>query len=80
MYNYFNTFDREGNNLAACAHPSLDPDLFFDGARLKQAKETCGGCPLKQACAEFAIKEKVIEGVWGGLSEEDRKFMRKRER
>lgn len=57
-----------------------DPDVFFPigstGPALDQierAKRICQPCPVKKACLEWAIETHQECGVWGGLSEEERK-------
>jgi WhiB family redox-sensing transcriptional regulator len=69
---------REGG---ACAHD--DPDLYFPisstGSALRQiakAKATCAGCPVRQACLEFALEHDLIHGIWGGTTPEDRQAWR----
>lgn len=66
---------------AVCSD-SLDPDFWFPENN-KQMKEDlpvlkiiCGACPHQAACAEFAIKEDIQEGVWGGLSPRERTALR----
>lgn len=65
----------------ACAH--ADPDLFFPisstGRALGQiakAKATCAGCPVRQACLEFALDQDLMHGIWGGATPEDRRAWR----
>jgi WhiB family redox-sensing transcriptional regulator len=61
-----------------------DPELFFvphdnlDRPRYeKKAKEICGHCPVKEPCLAWAIKNGERSGVWGGLSEKERRRMRR---
>lgn len=56
-----------------------DPELFFplgvSGAAVAQAEEAkrvCRGCPVMDECRAWADANKVTDGVWGGMSEEDR--------
>jgi WhiB family redox-sensing transcriptional regulator len=42
-------------------------------AREAAAKEICRGCPVLDACREFALGQEEIYGVWGGLGETDRR-------
>lgn len=51
---------------APCA--STDPDLFYDHATVTHAKKICATCPLRAACASYAIRAGETWGVWGGLS------------
>lgn len=62
---------------AVCSDPWIDPDTFFTLSRIDEAKEICDGCPIKAQCALYAIENADIVGVWGGLSDADRKLLRK---
>lgn len=68
---------------AACL--SADPDLFFPvgsaGTALDQvrdAKRVCAGCPVLADCLEWALAAGGLEGVWGGLTAEERSARRRR--
>jgi WhiB family redox-sensing transcriptional regulator len=60
---------------AACRHDP-DPDAWFaeasEKARLGHALATCGGCPVRSQCRDFAMAHRVQYGIWGGLTEQDR--------
>jgi WhiB family redox-sensing transcriptional regulator len=60
---------------ARCAQ--TDPELFFDLRTEKAAVEICVDCPLMQMCADYALKNEIEHGVWGGLTERNRKTIRK---
>lgn len=66
-----------------------DPSLFFhpEGergptreARIAAAKAICSGCPVQVQCADHALKVREPYGVWGGLSEDDREEIYRRQR
>ncbi|MEV8396325.1 WhiB family transcriptional regulator [Streptomyces niveus] len=61
---------------AACA--SVDPEVFFPdrGRPARPALQVCMGCPVRRQCAEHAIPNET-HGVWGGLSEKERKALRR---
>jgi WhiB family redox-sensing transcriptional regulator len=63
---------------AACR--DLDTSLFFpeSEADAHEAKEVCAGCPVREACLEFALSTRQHDGVWGGLTESERKRVRRR--
>src|SRR5699024_7243525 len=70
----------------ACAAPEVDPDLHFpDGTedslpgrrQIQQAKTVCASCPVIAQCREYGMSEP--HGVWGGLSERERRDIRARE-
>ena len=42
------------------------------------AKATCAGCPVRTECLEYALSVPVKEGVWGGLTEDERHSERRR--
>jgi WhiB family redox-sensing transcriptional regulator len=65
-------------NLAACR--KVDPDLFFpigeNMAARRQAEEAkahCRPCPVREKCLEWALKARQDAGVWGGMSEPERR-------
>lgn len=58
---------------ARCDDPNISPEVFFSPLTVKDAIEYCLECPLMMKCAEFAIKEGIQDGVWGGLTETDRR-------
>lgn len=61
---------------AACV--GEDPELFFPerGEETLQAKIICFGCPVRAECQEHGIRHEHI-GIWGGLSERERRRRRK---
>lgn len=71
--------DTDWRQRASCRETS-DPDLFFPlgttGPALDQieaAKAICHRCPVKRNCLEWAISTHQESGIWGGLSEEERR-------
>jgi len=58
----------------------VDPELFFPerGASTKEAKEVCRGCVVREDCLEYAIANGEKFGIWGGLSERERRRIRRR--
>ena len=59
----------------------IDPAIFFpsDGIGVQVAQRICAECPVRVACLEYALENKVDHGVWGGSSErERRRILRKR--
>lgn len=56
-----------------------DPDLWFSvGAREhKAAKLICRTCPVKDACLAYAMDAPVDHGIWGGLTERERRRYRR---
>ena len=58
---------------ALCAE--TDPEAFFPekGESVKPAKRVCGSCPVRPQCLRFALENRERFGVWGGLSERERR-------
>ena len=54
-------------------------DLFFPerGASTRAAKAICGECAVRADCLEFAITTGEKFGIWGGMSERERRRVRK---
>ena len=63
---------------AACR--GLDPELFHPerGEVTDQAKHVCFGCPVRDECLTYALTHFEKFGIWGGLSERERRPLRKR--
>lgn len=56
-----------------------DPDLFFPerGASTRTAKSICRECSVQTMCLEFAIVSSEKFGIWGGMSERERRKIRR---
>jgi WhiB family redox-sensing transcriptional regulator len=62
---------------AACR--GSDPDaLFVQGAAQNRAKAVCFGCPVRAECLADALDNRVEFGVWGGLTERERRALLRR--
>lgn len=57
----------------------VDPDLFFPerGASTREAKEVCRGCVVQNDCLEYALANGEKFGIWGGMSERERRRIRR---
>ncbi len=64
-------------DLANCR--GANPDLFFPerGASTRTAKSICRECSVRPECLEFAITSSEKFGIWGALSERERRKIRK---
>lgn len=69
---------------AACRH--RDPELFFPIGttgpamlQIEEAREVCRGCPVKDPCLQWALESGVDHGVWGGLTEDERRSLKRRQ-
>jgi WhiB family redox-sensing transcriptional regulator len=56
----------------------VDPELWFPdrGGDTRPAKEVCRGCPVRTECLEYALGNSERFGIWGGLSERERRALR----
>ena len=62
---------------AACVH-HREVDFFpARGESVRDAKAVCACCPVRVQCLDFALRLKVAHGVWGGLSERERRSLRR---
>jgi WhiB family redox-sensing transcriptional regulator len=57
-----------------------DPEAFFPekGGSTRDAKKICASCEVKAQCLEYALENDERFGIWGGLSERERRKLRKR--
>lgn len=57
--------------------PEKADELFFHAARdraaVEEAKSICGSCPVKKACFDYALDNEIRQGIWGGLTEAERR-------
>lgn len=62
---------------ALCAQ--TDPEAFFPekGGSTRDAKRVCNECPVREACLDYAMENDERFGIWGGLSERERRRLRK---
>ena len=62
---------------ALCAQ--TDPEAFFPekGGSTREAKRICLGCEVKDACLEYALAKDERFGIWGGLSERERRRLKR---
>jgi WhiB family redox-sensing transcriptional regulator len=62
-----------------------DPELFFPIGntgpallQIEEAKAVCRRCPVMEQCLQWALETGQDAGVWGGLSEDERRAMKRR--
>ncbi len=57
----------------------VDQDLFFPerGHSTREAKEVCQECVVREDCLEYALANGKKFGIWGGLSERERRRIRR---
>lgn len=63
-----------------------DPELFWPigttGSAVPQIAEAvavCWTCPVRETCLRYALDNGITEGVWGGLPEDERRSLKRRE-
>ncbi|MER7131573.1 WhiB family transcriptional regulator [Streptosporangium saharense] len=68
---------------AACR--DVDPELFFPIGntgpalmQIEEAKQVCRTCNVSEACLKWALESGQDAGVWGGLSEDERRALKRR--
>ena len=68
-----------GDWVSSAACRSADPDaLFVQGAAQNRAKLVCVGCPVRTECLADALDNRVEFGVWGGMTERERRALLRR--
>jgi WhiB family redox-sensing transcriptional regulator len=68
---------------AACRE--VDPELFFPIGntgpalfQIEDAKSVCRRCPVVESCLQWAVESGQDAGVWGGMSEDERRALKRR--
>ena len=58
---------------------NADPDVFFPekGGSTREAKRICSECPVRVECLEYALEEDERFGIWGGMSERERRKLKR---
>lgn len=57
-----------------------DPEIFFptqNTSTIKLAKRVCDLCPVQNECLEYALKHNIHCGIWGGLTENERRKIKR---
>lgn len=68
-----------GEWSAGAACRGTDPDtLFVQGAAQNRAKAVCMGCVVRTECLADALDNRVEFGVWGGMTERERRALLRR--
>lgn len=74
----FDAVEQDWQEQALCAQ--TDPEAFFPekGGSTREAKRICQACGVRDECLEFALEHDERFGIWGGLSERERRRLKKR--
>lgn len=71
------TLDEQWQERALCSQ--TDPEAFFPekGGSTREAKRICVGCEVRDECLEYALAHDERFGIWGGLSERERRRLKR---
>jgi WhiB family redox-sensing transcriptional regulator len=70
--------DSDWRHAAECLNYVGLVDFFpARGESARDAKAICGVCPVREDCLEYAMRWELLHGVWGGLSERERRQLRR---
>jgi WhiB family transcriptional regulator, redox-sensing transcriptional regulator len=69
-------YDENWSRRAQCKGTDLDA-MFVRGAAQNKAKNGCAGCPVIMECLAEALDENMEWGVWGGMTERERRALLK---
>jgi len=58
---------------AACRGTDLDVFYPERGESAGPARQVCAACPVRQPCLEYALSNRITSGIWGGLTERERR-------
>ncbi|WP_407923950.1 WhiB family transcriptional regulator [Corynebacterium comes] len=74
---FFGAVEQEWQDQALCAQ--TDPEAFFPekGGSTREAKRICMACPVRDDCLEYALEHDERFGIWGGLSDRERRRLKK---
>jgi WhiB family transcriptional regulator, redox-sensing transcriptional regulator len=70
-------WNEDWSSKALCNETRPDV-LFVRGAAQNRAKQMCAGCPVKAECLAEALDNRIEWGVWGGMTERERRALLRR--
>ena len=78
MLNIFDELDGALAWQAEALCAQTDPEAFFPekGGSTREAKQVCQNCTVRAECLEYALANDERFGIWGGLSERERRRLR----
>lgn len=72
--------NEEWRERAACR--GMDTEAFFPAQGehhlAREARNICAPCPVRKECLQYAIDQRIREGVFGGMTENDRRRGRRK--
>ena len=65
--------ERDWRNQARCAE--VDGEIFFPekGGSTQAGKKVCRGCEVRAECLDYALGNRELHGIWGGMSDRERR-------
>lgn len=68
--------DEDWTKKALC--PQTDPEAFYPekGGSTREAKKICHGCEVRLECLDWALANDERFGIWGGMSERERRRLK----
>ena len=78
----YSSFDvaSEWEDRAACRGAEADAFFAHGGVQEHRAKAVCRECPVRWECLAYALRHGVEHGVWGGLTDRERRRLLNRQR
>jgi WhiB family redox-sensing transcriptional regulator len=58
---------------AACHGTDLNLFYLERGQTAEPARQVCARCPVRQPCLEYVLSNRITSGIWGGLTERERR-------
>lgn len=76
IFRLFDVPEDDWTEQALCAQ--TDPESFFPekGGSTREAKKVCASCPVRAECLDHALEHEERFGIWGGLSERERRALK----
>ena len=73
----FGAVEQEWQDQELCAQ--TDPEAFFPekGGSTREAKRICQACAVRDECLEYALEHDERFGIWGGLSDRERRRLKR---
>jgi WhiB family redox-sensing transcriptional regulator len=64
----------------ASCRTGVDPEIFFPLSPkpefAREALAVCATCPVREECLAWSLKHRISNGIWGGLTEDERRGVR----
>jgi len=61
---------------AECRGSRVDAWFPERGVRIQPLKDICAVCPVSGECLNYALEHRIVHGIWGGMSERQRRRIR----